>query len=118
MSRKHRAETREVLPDSKYQEVLVTKFINCLMVQGEKSIAEKIFYGALSIVETKTSEDGFKQFKKAINNVRPAIEVKSRRIGGATYQVPVEVRPVRRQSLAIRWIRDCARVRSGKSMLE
>ncbi|MBF0359671.1 MAG: 30S ribosomal protein S7 [Oligoflexia bacterium] len=118
MSRKHRAETREVLPDSKYQEILVTKFINCLMIQGEKSTAERIFYGALEIVESKTSEDGFKQFKKAINNVRPAIEVKSRRIGGATYQVPVEVRPVRRQSLAIRWIRDCARTRSGKSMLE
>lgn len=118
MSRKHRAEVREVLPDAKHQEVLVTKFVNCMMVQGKKSTAEKIFYGALALVESKTNEDGFKQFKKAINNVRPAIEVKSRRIGGATYQVPVEVRPVRRQSLAIRWIRDCARTRNGKSMLE
>jgi small subunit ribosomal protein S7 len=118
MSRKHRAETREVLPDSKYQETLVTKFINGMMYEGKKAIAERIFYGAIELVEQKTTEDGLKIFKKAISNVRPSVEVKSRRIGGATYQVPVEVRPQRRQSLAIRWIRDNARSRNGHSMLE
>ncbi|MBF0316171.1 MAG: 30S ribosomal protein S7 [Oligoflexia bacterium] len=118
MSRKHRAEVRDVLLDAKYQDALVTRFVNCLMYAGNKSVAERIFYGALNLAESKLSEDGFKLFKKAINNVRPAIEVKSRRIGGATYQVPVEVRPQRRQSLAIRWIRDAARTRGGKSMLE
>lgn len=118
MSRKHRAVPREVLPDSRYQEVLVTKFVNCLMECGKKSIAESILFGALDLVEQKTGDEGLKQFKKAISNVRPAIEVKSRRIGGATYQVPIEVRPARRQSLAIRWIRDNARQRNGHSMLE
>ena len=118
MSRKHRAKVREILPDSRYQEVMVTKFVNGLMTDGKKSVAEGIFYGALDLIEKKTGEDGFKSFKKALSNVRPSVEVKSRRIGGATYQVPVEVRPVRRQSLAIRWIRDCARSRNGHSMLE
>lgn len=118
MSRKHKAETREVLPDPKYQDVVVTKFINCLMYQGKKSVAEGIFYGALDYAEKKTGEEGLKVFKKALNNVKPALEVKSRRIGGATYQIPVEVRPARRQSLAIRWIREYARERAGKSMIE
>lgn len=118
MSRKHRAESREVLPDPKYQDVVVTKFINGLMIQGKKSTAEGIFYKALTLIETKSGEDGLKCFKKALSNVKPAVEVKSRRIGGATYQVPVEVRPVRRQSLAIRWLRDQARSRNGKSMVE
>jgi small subunit ribosomal protein S7 len=118
MSRKHKAEVREVLPDPRYQDTVVTKFINAVMKQGKKSTAETIFYGALEIVEKKMSEEGIKVFKKAMNNVKPAVEVKSRRIGGATYQVPIEVRPARRQSLAIRWIRDYARERSGKNMME
>jgi small subunit ribosomal protein S7 len=118
MSRKRKAQTREVLPDPRYQDVVVTKFVNCLMAKGKKSTAETIFYKALDIVEQKTTEEGIKVFKKALNNVKPAVEVKSRRIGGATYQVPVEVRPARRQSLAIRWIRDYARERAGKNMID
>ena len=118
MSRKHRATVREVLPDPKYQEILVTKFVNCLMIGGKKAIAETIFYGALELVEQKTNEEPLKTFKKALSNVKPAVEVKSRRIGGATYQIPVEVRTNRRQSLAIRWIRDYSRERSGKTMGE
>lgn len=118
MSRKHRADVREVLPDPKFQDVVVTKFINALMYDGKKSVAEGIFYKALMHIETKTGEEGLKCFKRALSNVKPAIEVKSRRIGGATYQVPVEVRPTRRQSLAIRWIRDNARSRGGKSMVD
>lgn len=118
MSRKHKAETREVLPDPKFGDTLVTKFINCMMYDGKKSTAEAIFYGALSIVEQKSGEEGLKVFKKAMNNVKPAVEVKSRRIGGATYQVPVEVRPNRKQSLAIRWLREYSRTRAGKNMVE
>ena len=118
MSRKKRAEVREVLPDPRYQDVVVTKFINCLMKDGKKSTAEKIFYGAMEQVEKKTGEEPLKVFKKALSNVKPAVEVKSRRIGGATYQIPVEVRPVRRQSLALRWLRDYSTSRSGKTMIE
>jgi small subunit ribosomal protein S7 len=118
MSRKHTAETREVLPDPKFGDILVTKFINCLMYDGKKSTAEAIFYAALNVVEQKSGEEGLKVFKKAMNNVKPAVEVKSRRIGGATYQVPVEVRPNRKQSLAIRWLREYSRTRSGKDMVE
>ena len=118
MSRKHKAETREVLPDPKFGDILVTKFINCMMYDGKKSTAEAIFYGALAVVEQKSGEEGLKVFKKAMNNVKPAVEVKSRRIGGATYQVPVEVRPNRKQSLAIRWLREYSRTRSGKNMVE
>jgi len=118
MSRKHKAEVREVLPDPLYQDVVVTKCINGLMIGGKKSTAEKIFYGALEIMEQKTGEEPLKLFKKALSNVKPAVEVKSRRIGGATYQIPVEVRPNRRQSLAIRWIRDYSRERSGKNMCD
>lgn len=118
MSRKHKSEQREVLPDPRYQDTVVTKFVNCLMRGGKKSTAEKIFYGALEIVEQKTNEEPLKIFKKALSNVKPAVEVKSRRIGGATYQIPVEVRPSRRQSLAIRWIRDYASERGGKSMVD
>lgn len=117
MSRKHRAEVREVLPDPKYQDVVVTKFINGLMKGGNKAVAERIFYRALDTIEERTGEEPLKVFKKALSNVKPAIEVKSRRIGGATYQIPVEVRPVRRQSLSIRWIRDYAKARSGKTMV-
>ena len=117
MSRKNSASIREVLPDPRYQDMVVTKFINALMHGGKKSVAEKIFYGALKIAEEKTGEDGLKLFKKALSNVKPAVEVKSRRIGGATYQIPVEVRPVRRQSLAIRWLRDYARARNSSTMI-
>ncbi|MBY0517703.1 MAG: 30S ribosomal protein S7 [Bacteriovoracaceae bacterium] len=117
MSRKHRAESREVLPDPKFGDILVTKFINCMMYDGKKSTAEAIFYGALAIVEQKSNEEGLKVFKKAMNNVKPAVEVKSRRIGGATYQVPIEVRPNRKQSLAIRWLREYSRTRAGKDMV-
>ena len=118
MSRKHKAETREVLPDPKFGEILVTKFLNCMMYDGKKSTAENIFYGALDAVEKKMNEEGLKVFKKAMNNVKPAVEVKSRRIGGATYQVPIEVRPSRKQSLAIRWILEYSRSRSGRSMMD
>jgi small subunit ribosomal protein S7 len=118
MSRKHRAQVREVLPDPRFHDIVVTKFINSLMIGGKKSTAEKIFYGALEAAESKGGEEGIKVFKKAMTNVKPSVEVKSRRIGGATYQVPVEVRQQRRQSLAIRWIRDNARGRNGKSMID
>lgn len=118
MSRKHRATPRKVLPDPRYQDVVVTKFVNALMYGGKKSTAERIFYGALDRIETKTGEEPLKVFKKALSNVKPAVEVKSRRIGGATYQIPVEVRPARRQSLAIRWLRDNARGRNGRTMME
>ena len=117
MSRKHRAVPRVVLPDPLYQDIVVTKFINSLMLGGKKSVAEKIFYGAMKVIEEKTNEDPLKTFKKAMSNVKPAVEVKARRIGGTSYQIPVEVRTSRSQSLAIRWIRNHARVRSGKSML-
>jgi small subunit ribosomal protein S7 len=117
MSRKHRAQVREVLPDPRFDDIVVTKFINALMIGGKKSTAEKIFYGALDQAEEKTGEEGIKIFKKAMSNVKPQVEVKSRRIGGATYQVPVEVRPSRKQSLAIRWLRDNSRNRNGRSML-
>lgn len=117
MSRKHSATPRETIADSKYNEVVLTKFINGMMYDGKKSTAEKILYKSLDLVEEKTGEEGIKVFKKAMSNVRPAIEVKSRRIGGATYQIPVEVRPSRRQSLAIRWLRDNARNRNGHSMI-
>ena len=118
MSRKRKIEPREVLPDPMYQDVVVTKFVNALMIGGKKSTAEKIFYGAMGVIEKKTGDDPLKVFKKALSNVKPSLEVKSRRIGGATYQVPVEVRPVRRQSLALRWLRDYARARNGKSMMD
>ncbi len=118
MSRKHRAEQRQVLPDPRFQDVVVAKFINGLMYGGKRSTAEKIFYGALELAEQKTGEEPLKLFKKALSNVKPAVEVKSRRIGGATYQIPVEVRPNRRQSLAIRWLRDYARARNGKTMID
>lgn len=118
MSRKHRAQTREVLPDPRYNDIVVTKFINALMIGGKKSVAEKIVYGAFDLAEQKSGEEGIKIFKKAMSNIKPAVEVKSRRIGGATYQVPVEVRPGRRQSLAIRWLREYSRSRNGKTMVD
>lgn len=118
MSRKHQAPQREVLPDPKYGDILITKVINTLMYDGKKSTAETIFYQAIDLVEKKTGEEGIKVFKKAMNNIKPAVEVKSRRIGGATYQVPVEVRPNRKQSLALRWLRDYSRTRAGKTMVD
>lgn len=104
MARRKRAKKREVLPDSIYGKVVVTKFVNSLMVDGKKSLAEKIFYGALETIKEKTGEEGIEVFEKALENVKPALEVKSRRIGGATYQVPIEVRAGREQVLAIRWL--------------
>lgn len=118
MSRKHQAPQREVLPDPKYNDILITKVINTLMYDGKKSTSESIFYQALDLVEKKVGEEGIKVFKKAMNNIKPAVEVKSRRIGGATYQVPIEVRPNRKQSLALRWLRDYSRTRAGKNMVE
>jgi len=118
MSRKRKAEPRLVLPDPRYQDVVVAKFINILMRGGKRATAEKIFYGALELIEKKTGEEPLKVFKKALSNVKPAVEVKSRRIGGATYQIPVEVRPNRRQSLAVRWLRDYARSRNGRTMTD
>jgi small subunit ribosomal protein S7 len=118
MSRKHQAPQREVLPDPKYNDILITKVINTLMYDGKKSTAESIFYQALDLIEKKVGEEGIKVFKKAMNNIKPAVEVKSRRIGGATYQVPIEVRPNRKQSLALRWLRDYSRSRAGKNMVE
>lgn len=117
MSRKHRAQLRQVLPDPVHNDIVVTKFINGIMLDGKKATAETIFYGAMDLIQEKTGEEGIKVFKKAMSNVKPSVEVKSRRIGGATYQVPVEVRPSRRQSLAIRWIKDNARGRNGKTMV-
>lgn len=104
MSRRNQAKKRDVLPDSKFNDTVVTKFINGLMVSGKKSIAENIFYSALEEIEKETSENGYEVFKKALDNVKPSVEVRSRRIGGATYQVPVEVRKERQQTLAIRWL--------------
>jgi small subunit ribosomal protein S7 len=118
MSRKHQAPQREVLPDPRYGDIVITKVINALMYDGKKSTSESNFYAALDLVEKKVGEEGIKVFKKAMNNIKPAVEVKSRRIGGATYQVPVEVRPNRKQSLAIRWLRDYSRTRAGKNMVE
>ena len=106
MSRRRAAEKREILPDPKYADLVVSKFTNGLMQQGKKSVAERIVYGALTLMEKKTRQDPVKLFHEAIENVKPALEVRSRRVGGATYQVPVEVRPLRRQSLAIRWLVD------------
>jgi small subunit ribosomal protein S7 len=118
MSRRRAAEKREILPDPKFNDVVITKFTNGLMSQGRKSVAERIVYGALDAMEKKARQDPLKLFHEAIENVKPALEVRSRRVGGATYQVPVEVRPNRRQSLAIRWIVDLARKRSEATMVE
>ena len=118
MSRRRAAEKREILPDPKYGDIVVTKFANGLMLDGKKSVAEHILYGAFDIIESKTGQDPLKLFHDAIENVKPAVEVRSRRVGGATYQVPVEVRHARRQALAIRWLVDLARKRSENTMTE
>ena len=118
MPRRRVVAKREILPDPLYNSQLVTKFINSVMNQGKKSLAEGILYGALNKVAEKSQDDPMKTFKKAIENVKPALEVKSRRVGGSTYQVPVEVRPNRRTSLAIRWLIDYATQRGEKTMRE
>jgi small subunit ribosomal protein S7 len=118
MSRRHSAEKRQVLPDAKYGDPVLSKFMNVLMYDGKKSAAEEIVYGALELMEKKSKADPVKLFRDALDNVKPAIEVRSRRVGGATYQVPVEVRPDRRQALAIRWIIETARGRSEKTMTD
>ncbi len=118
MSRRHAAEKREVLPDAKFGDVVVTKFMNCLMLDGKKSVAEAIVYGAFDAMQAKAKADPLPMFKQALENVAPAIEVRSRRVGGATYQVPVEVRMESRQALAIRWIISAARDRNDKTMVD
>jgi small subunit ribosomal protein S7 len=118
MSRRHRAEKREIVPDPKYKNDVVTKFMNSVMHEGKKSVAEAIVYGAMGIIETKTKQDALAVFRQALDNVMPQIEVRSRRVGGATYQVPVEVRPDRRQALAIRWLLTAARGRNEKTMID
>jgi small subunit ribosomal protein S7 len=116
--RRRRAETRHTLPDAKYGDVVLTKFINKVMLQGKKGVAEQIVYGALTAIEAKTKKSPIETFHAALNNVKPETEVRSRRVGGATYQVPMEVRPSRAQSLAIRWLVDYARGRNEKTMEE
>lgn len=118
MSRRHAAEKREILPDPKFGDIVVTKFMNSLMVDGKKSVAERIVYGAFDLMGGLSKGDPLKMFHKAIDNVKPSVEVRSRRVGGATYQVPVEVRSDRRQALAIRWIVEMARKRSENTMTE
>ncbi len=118
MSRRQRATKRQVPPDPRYDSQTVSKFINNLMVQGKKSVAERIFYDAMDTIEQRTDQTGVQVFKQALTNVKPAIEVKSRRVGGATYQVPIEVRPDRRASLAMRWILMFARQRNEKTMAQ
>jgi small subunit ribosomal protein S7 len=118
MPRKGEVRRRDVLPDPKFQDRLVTKFVNAMMYGGKKSNAERIFYGALDIVGNRTKEDALVIFRRALDNIKPSVEVRSRRVGGATYQVPVEVRPVRRMSLGMRWLVQFARQRSEKSMAD
>ena len=117
MSRRREIPRRKILDDPKYGDQLVAKFVNILMKNGKKSVAEKILYQSFDFVQRKSGQEGIKVFKKALENVRPFVEVKSRRVGGATYQVPVEVRPVRQTTLAMRWIVDAAKKRNEKSMI-
>jgi small subunit ribosomal protein S7 len=116
MPRRREIPKREILPDPKFKSEEVSKFINVLMTSGKKSVAERIMYGALEQIAKKSGKDPFEVFGSAINNVKPMVEVKSRRVGGANYQVPVEVRPIRRTALAMRWLREAARKRGEKSM--
>jgi small subunit ribosomal protein S7 len=118
MSRRHRAEKREILPDPKFGNVVITKFMNSIMYEGKKSVAESIVYGALEVIEGKTKSNPIGVFEQALDNVMPSVEVRSRRVGGATYQVPVEVRHDRRQALGIRWIISASRDRNEKTMIE
>lgn len=116
MPRRREVEKREILPDPKFGNVEVSKFMNAIMISGKKSVAERIVYGAFDQISKKSGKDPLEVFSSAMNNVRPVVEVKSRRVGGANYQVPVEVRPSRRTALAMRWLRDAARKRGEKSM--
>jgi len=118
MPRKGEVRRRDVLPDPKFHDRLVTKFMNTIMIGGKKSLAERTFYGALELIQQRTKEEPLGIFKRALDNVKPVVEVRSRRVGGATYQVPVEVRPARRVSLGMRWIVRNARGRPEKSMVE
>ena len=118
MSRRHRAEKREILPDAKYGDRVLTKFMNNLMLDGKKSVAERIVYGALGRVEEKMKKAPIEVFHEALDNIKPSVEVRSRRVGGATYQVPVEVRPERREALAIRWLIKSSRARNEHTMEE
>jgi small subunit ribosomal protein S7 len=116
--RKSKPKKRYVLPDPKFQDTLVTKFVNYLMEQGKKSTAYTIFYDAVELVEKKTSEPGLDVWKRAMNNLMPSVEVKSRRVGGATFQVPIEVRPERKINLSIKWLIDFSRLRGEKTMMD
>jgi small subunit ribosomal protein S7 len=118
MSRRHRADKREIIPDPKFGDIVLTKFMNSIMKEGKKSAAERIVYGALDQMESKVKQNPIELFHQALQNVMPALEVRSRRVGGATYQVPVEVRLDRRQALAIRWIIAAARGRNENTMVE
>jgi small subunit ribosomal protein S7 len=118
MSRKGQARVREIVSDPKFHDRTVAKFVNVVMERGKKSVAEQILYRAVDLVAERSKEDGLTVFKRALDNVRPAVEVRSRRVGGANYQVPVEVRPLRRSSLAMRWLVTAARARGEKSMVE
>jgi len=116
--RKAKPKKRYILPDPKFQDTLVSKFVNCLMIQGKKNKAYATFYGAIEIVENKIGENGLEAWKKALNNIMPSVEVKSRRVGGATFQVPLEVRPDRKISLGIKWLIKYASLRGEKTMTE
>jgi len=116
--RRRKAPVRPVLPDPVYGSKVLTKFINAVMLDGKKSVAQKVMYAALERIESKSGEKGIEVFNKAMDNIKPVMEVKSRRVGGATYQVPIEVRPVRQQSLGIRWIVEAARKRNERTMME
>ena len=118
MSRRHAAEKREVLPDAKFGDRVLTKFMNNLMVDGKKSVAERIVYNALDRVQGKLKREPIEVFHEALDNVKPSVEVRSRRVGGATYQVPVEVRPIRREALGIRWLIDASKKRNEHTMEE
>ncbi len=118
MSRRRRAEKREIIPDAKYGDTVVSKFMNVMMYSGRKASAETIMYGAFDRIKSRTGNEGLKAFHDALENVRPSVEVRSRRVGGATYQVPVEVRPDRSQALAIRWLISAARARPEHTMVE
>jgi small subunit ribosomal protein S7 len=118
MARRRAAEKREVLPDAKYGDPVLTRFMNAVMLDGKKSVAERIVYGAMDKMQARAARDPLEMFHAALDNVKPTLEVRSRRVGGATYQVPIEVRPSRRLTLAIRWIIDVARKRAEKSMVD
>lgn len=118
MSRRHRAEKREINPDPKFGDLIITKFMNAIMLDGKKSVAEQIVYGALDQVQSRAKQEPVGMFHQALDNVAPHVEVRSRRVGGATYQVPVDVRPERRQALAIRWLIAAARKRNETTMIE